>query len=104
MRPTRYLAKWSRRDRGLAEGLLTYEASLNPIGLPPHIARDPNRRFGLDEVVDQSMALLEETQAEYQRADGERQYGLRLIVKDEGPIPDRSRDRKGGGADDRPDD
>lgn len=50
------------------------------------------------------MALLEETQAEYQRTDGERQYGLRLIVKDEGPIPDRSRDRKGGGADDRPDD
>lgn len=38
------------------------------------------------------MALLEETQAEYARPGGERQYGLRLIVKDEGPIPDRKSD------------
>lgn len=88
MRPTEYLG-WSRRDRGLAEGLLTYEASLNPVGIPVHLARDPGRRFGLDEVMDHSMAVLEEAQDEYARPGGQKQYGLRLVVKDEGPMPDR---------------
>jgi hypothetical protein len=67
--------------------LLAYEASLNPLGIPAHIARDPNRRFGLDEVVDQSMAVLEEAQDEYAAPGGQKQHGLRLVVIDEGPIP-----------------
>lgn len=90
MRPTKYLRGWSRRDRALAEGLLVYETSLNPVGLPPHIARDRDRRFTVDEVVDQSMATLEEAQAEYRSSpDGKPRPptpGLRLVVVDEGPI------------------
>lgn len=86
MRPTKYLREWSGRDRGLAEGLLIYEGGLNPVGLPPHIARDKDRRFNVEEVIDQAMATLEETQAEYRVGDAKPTPGLRLVVVDNGPI------------------
>jgi hypothetical protein len=88
--PVEYLQKWSRRSRGLAEGLILHEDGLNQIGIPAHIARDPNRRFGIDEVTDQSMALLEQTKAEYAKPGATPQFGLRIVVTDEGPIPGHS--------------
>jgi hypothetical protein len=64
-----------------------YESSLNPLGMPPHIAQDPHRRFGLDAVTDHSMALLEQTQEEYRSGTGKPQHGLRLIVTEGVPLP-----------------
>ena len=83
VRPTKYLSSWSRRDRGLAEGLIAYEESLNPVGLPPHVAQDPDRVFEVDEREDQAMKALEVAQEEYQRG-GNATPGLRLVVVDRG--------------------
>lgn len=84
MRPTRYLGTsrgkgWSRVDRVLAEGLEHYESSLNRLGIPSWVARDPDRRFVVDEIVDQSLAVLEEAQAEASGGDTP-QHGLLLAV------------------------
>lgn len=85
MRPTRYLDRWSARDRGLAEGLLLYEDSLNAAGLPPHIAQDPDRKFVLDEQHDHAMAVLEREQ---QREDHKPEPGVRLTVLPQGFLTD----------------
>lgn len=89
MRPTLYLTgrgkphRWSKRDRGLAEGLLTYEESLNPIGIPAHIARDKGRKFVIDEIYDGSLAVLDEAQEEARKGEG-LGHGVRLTVVDQG--------------------
>ncbi|GAA1404101.1 hypothetical protein [Oerskovia paurometabola] len=83
MRPTKYLTKWSARDRALAEGHLLREASLGSHGLPWHIASDPNRTFAVEEVVDHAAATLEEVQEEYRKGDN-LSPGLRLLVVDQG--------------------
>lgn len=90
MRPTKYLGfsrggRWSSVDRTLAEGLEEYEASLNSLGIPFWIARDSERRFTVDEIVDHSIALLEETRAEMGKGDGEGEnYGLLIAIADGG--------------------
>ncbi|ROR95982.1 hypothetical protein EDD28_0552 [Salana multivorans] len=73
MRPMKYLGatgkRWTGRDRALAEGLEEYEASLNPVGIPSWIARDPSRRFTVDENVDRAMAVYEEAQEGIRKSD-----------------------------------
>lgn len=91
-RPTRYLGyskgrAWSSVDRALAEGLDYYEASLNPLGIPAWIARDPDRKFTVDEAVDQAMAVYEEAQEEMRKGESATP-GLILGVIDLGPSED----------------
>lgn len=74
---------WNGRDRGLLEGLLLYEASLNDLGFPPHVYTDPDRVFEPDEVEDRAAKVLEETREEYQRGKNVTP-GLRLVVRDAG--------------------
>lgn len=83
VRPTKYLTKWSARDRALAEGHLLREESLGSHGLPWHIASDPDRTFAVEEVVDHAAATLEEVQEEYRRGDN-LAPGLRLVVVERG--------------------
>lgn len=83
MRPTKYLL-WSARDRTLAETLLEYESSLNQVGLPSWIARDEDRRFVVDELMDHSLATYEQAVEEYERGKSDTK-GLQLVVLDEGP-------------------
>lgn len=83
MRPTKYLTKWSARDRALAEGHLLREESLGSHGLPWHIASDPDRTFAVEEAVDHAAATLEEVQEEYRKG-GNLSPGLRLLVVDRG--------------------
>lgn len=74
MRPTEYLGisepgnKWSTVDRGLAEGLLFYEAGLNAMGIPTEIATDPVNEgaFEVEPVVDFAQAAIDR----YRGADG----------------------------------
>lgn len=70
---------WDTRDRSLAEALTVYEQSLNDVGLPSWIARDPARRFVIDEVVDGSLAALDEGRDEMSKGGG-KNYGVRLVV------------------------
>ncbi len=79
MRPTKYLAKWSRRNRGLAEGLIVYEESLNDLGIPSWIARDPAREWDTDEVMDYPAAAVGEVRDEY-ASGGKPNHGLRIVV------------------------
>ena len=83
MRPTKYLSRWSKRDRGLAEGLLFYEQQLGPHGIPSWLAQNPERVFEIDEVVDGAQAALDEAQEEYQRGGGPG-HGVQLVVVDQG--------------------
>ena len=61
MPPTTYLRQWSTRDRGLAEGLLLYEAGLGPHGVPMRVALDPDMDGWLevDERVDYAQAAID---------------------------------------------
>lgn len=56
-----YLGDWSGRDRALAEGLLLYEASTGPHGVPMRDALDPDNDgwFEVDEQVDYAQAAIE---------------------------------------------
>lgn len=84
--------RWSERDRGLAEGLLSYEQSLGSHGFPSWIAEDPERVFEIDEKVDHAQAALDEAREEYQRGDNVAP-GLQLVLIDQGK-PDRSATRR----------
>lgn len=68
------------------EGLIYYEDSLNPLGMPPHVYTDPERVFEPDDVEDHAMKVLEETQEEYRRAQT-MAPGMRVVVRDLGPRP-----------------
>lgn len=70
---------WNARDRSLAEALTVYEDSLNPMGIPSWIARDPERSWVPDEIVDGSLAVLEEARDEMSKGQG-KNYGVRLVV------------------------
>lgn len=89
MRPTVYLGtrrgrRWTEVDRGLAEGLIVYEASLNPLGIPSWLARDESRGWVPDEDVDFAMAAVERAQwqAQKNQGKGEPPFGLRYVVMD----------------------
>jgi len=60
-----------------------YESSLNDLGYPSWIAQDPDRKFVLDEITDETVALLEKAQKTEQL-----NPGVRLRVVDKGPIED----------------
>jgi hypothetical protein len=86
VRPTVYLglargkARWTVRDRCLAEALLHYERSLNSLGMPDWIALDPEREWVIDEVgIDKAAAVLEEAHEEYRKGQSQAK-GLRLAV------------------------
>jgi hypothetical protein len=59
--PTTYLRTWSTRDRGLAEGLLLYEAGMGPHGIPMHAATDPDMDgwYEVDERTDYAQAAID---------------------------------------------
>ena len=82
-----YLTQWSKRSRALAEGLVLYEGSIGPHGLPRHIAQDRGRKFVVDEVYDGAQAALDEAREEYSRGNG-LGHGVSLVVVDEGPLED----------------
>jgi hypothetical protein len=56
-----YLRDWSSRDRGLAEGLVLYEAGNGPHGIPMRLALDPDNDgwFEVDEHVDYAQAAID---------------------------------------------
>lgn len=70
---------WGARDRSLAEALTVHDQSLNEAGIPSWLARDPERRFVVDEVVDGALAVLDEARDEMGRGGG-KNYGVRLVV------------------------
>lgn len=89
MRPTVYLGtrrgkRWTEVDRGLAEGLIVYESSLNQLGIPAWEARDESRGWTVDEDVDFAMAAVEQAQwqAQKDQGKGEPSFGLRYAVMD----------------------
>jgi hypothetical protein len=89
VRPTVYLGtrrgkRWTEVDRGLAEGLIVYESSLNPLGIPAWEARDESRGWTVDEDVDFAMAAVERAQwqAQKNQGKGEPPFGLRYVVMD----------------------
>jgi len=67
VRPTEYLGisepgeEWSTVDRGLAEGLLELEASLNSLGIPQWIATDEanDGMFEVEPVIDYAQAAID---------------------------------------------
>lgn len=61
MPPTTYLRQWTTRDRGLAEGLLLYEAGMGPHGVPMRHATDPDMDgwYEVDERVDYAQAAVD---------------------------------------------
>lgn len=67
------------RDRCLAEALIVHDDSLNELGIPSWIARDPQRSWMLDEVNDLAMAELEAGREEMGGGKG-KNFGVRLTV------------------------
>lgn len=66
-------------DRSLIEAHLYRQDALNLVGVPSWIARDPERHFVVDEVVDGALAVLDEAQDEMSHGGG-KNYGVRLTV------------------------
>lgn len=63
---------WSLKSRGLAEGLTLHEEGTNRLGIPVHVAQDPENAgfFEVDDsLVDHSEAALDEWQRENQKPD-----------------------------------
>lgn len=61
---------WSLKSRGLAEGLLLHEDGTNRLGIPVHVAQDPENAgfFEVDDaLIDHSEAALEEWQKQNER-------------------------------------
>lgn len=65
--------------------------ALNTVGIPSWVARDPERHFMVDEVVDGALAVLDEAQREMSKAGGDND-GVRLVVVEtDRPHPDSDR-------------
>lgn len=63
---------WSLKSRGLAQGLILHEDGTNRLGVPVHVARDPDNAgfFEVDDsLIDHSEAAFEEWQAQNQKPD-----------------------------------
>jgi hypothetical protein len=73
--------RWTEVDRGLAEGLLAYEASLNRWGFPDWLARDPEERFAPDDVMDYAEAAFEANEAAARRSKAEPNPGARISIR-----------------------
>lgn len=90
MRPTEYLGlsepgkPWGSADRGLAEGLLEYEAALNDMGIPSWIANDPaiQATVNVERRTDYAQAAVDEFRS---KPDYKREPGERLLVVAEDP-------------------
>lgn len=85
MRPKRYLGekgnRWTEVDRGLAEGLLVYEASLNEHGFPTWLAQDGEQRFAPDEYIDHAAAAHEDYMESARSSKTKLEPGTRIVVK-----------------------
>jgi len=79
--------EWDARDRGLAEGLLAYEAGLMPHGIPAEIALDPDNDGWFDAVpvTDHAQAAIERAQKENKDPEPGLRYGVRYTRNDPKP-------------------
>lgn len=75
-----YLDTWSARDRGLAEALLEFEASVGPHGIPWRDALDPESEgwFEVEQVTDHAQAAIDR----WHKANPKPQPGTRVRVID----------------------
>lgn len=89
--------RWSEVDRGLAEGLLIYERSLNELGYPEWLARDPEQRFAPDEFIDYAAAAAEDYKASVESSKTKLEPGTRIVVKHMGARSARRPHRDGEG-------
>lgn len=80
-----YLREWSARDRGLAEGLLAYEDSIGPHGIPWRVALDDEDGSWLEveEITDHAQAAIDRWHLEHKGKDSD--PGTRLVVVDTRP-------------------
>lgn len=63
---------WSLKSRGLAEGLTLHEEGTNQLGIPIHVAQDPENAgfFEVDDsLIDHAQAALDEWHRENQKPD-----------------------------------
>lgn len=63
---------WSLKSRGLAQGLLLHEDGTNRLGIPVHVAQDPDHAgfFEVDDsLIDHAEAALEEWNQENKKPD-----------------------------------
>lgn len=83
MRPTKYLDKWDRRDRALAEGLLELESSIGPHGVPMRDALDPDNdgAFTVDEEFDFAQQAIDQFRADEQSGKRKVPPGRFLVVR-----------------------
>jgi hypothetical protein len=61
---------WSLKSRGLAQGLILHEDGTNRLGIPVHVAQDPDNAgfFEVDDtLIDHSEAALEEWQRQNEK-------------------------------------
>lgn len=71
---------WSLKSRGLAEGLMLHEDGTNRLGVPTHVARDPENAgfFEVDDsVIDHAEAALEQ----WQKDNKEPELGVQPAVR-----------------------
>lgn len=74
---------WSIRDRGLAEGLILHEDSLNRWGIPHREAQDPTNSgwFEVDPIVDHAEAAFEKWREENKTTEPGVQPVVRLDLR-----------------------
>jgi hypothetical protein len=61
---------WTLKDRGLAQGLMLHEEGFNRLGVPHHVAQDPENAgfFEVDDtLIDHAEAAFEEWQRQNER-------------------------------------
>lgn len=88
MRPTKYLTKWSPRDRALAEGLLLRETGDDPNGIPWDVALDPESDGWLE--VDEKVNFAQAAVDRWRKDTKEPGPGVVPVVVDVRPTGDGS--------------
>lgn len=80
-----YLRNWSARDRGLAEGLIAYQDSIGPHGIPWRLALDDDMDgwFEVEQHTDYAQAALDRFRQDRGSSDAE--PGARLFVMNTRP-------------------
>ena len=81
---------WSKRSRGLAEGLLTYESSLNRFGIPRRLAED-DEADGWYEVDDSVIDYAEAALARWEKDTKHPELGVQPRIVDTriAPAPEK---------------
>ena len=88
---------WSLKSRGLAQGLILHEEGTNRLGIPTHVAQDPENSgfFEVDDSrIDHSEAALQEWQRENEKPDPGVIPVVRLDVRAVAGAKKRREDRK----------